>query len=315
MEEAGGSGWSADASGQFATHSQAARALTGTPTTGNGLPGAQGPTPQAPQGSTPHLPVCAAHSEQSFAVHLFSGPSSRADSFAAHCKQLGFGCRDFDTINGEMQNLACDLTWQRVRAVLQEPGCVGAVMGPPCNTFSHARTVAPGPPPLRTVEHLYGLPGLTPSQKEQVRTANLLAARSAEAATLLHGLGKGFVIENPERWSAQSPSIWALDEMQRVAALPGVRMLHFDQCTVGAPARKPTTLMYYRLDLRRLQARCNHPVREWTNPDGSTHRGAHPRTVQRQENGQWATKALAAYPAQLNRILAEALGQGATASN
>ena len=188
-------------------------------------------------------------------------------------------------------------------------------MGPPCNTFSHARTVAPGPPPLRTAEHLYGLPGLTPAQKEQVRTANLLAARSAEAATLLHRLGKSFIIENLERWSPQSPSIWALEEMQKVAALPGVRTLHFDQCMVGAPARKPTTLLYYRLDLRRLQARCNHPVREWTNPDGSTHRGAHPRTVQRQVNGQWATKALAAYPAQLNKILAEALGQGATAGN
>lgn len=298
-----------------ASHQPATNIPTGLPTSHGRTPQAQGQRNEEDRATTPVRARNMDASARHFVVHLFSGPSSRPDGLAAQCRLLGIDCRDFDTVNGPDQNLACDITWQQVLALLREPGCLGAVMGPPCNTFSHARTVAPGPPPLRTSEHPYGLPGLTPSQKEQVRTANLLAARSAEAATLLHGAGKSFVIENPERWSPQSPSIWALEEMQRVAALPGVCTLHFDQCTVGAPARKPTTLLYYRLDLRRLQARCTHPVREWRNPDGSMHRGAHPRTVQRQVDGQWATKALAAYPARLNQVLAEALAQGASDSS
>lgn len=190
-------------------------------------------------------------------------------------------------------------------------------MGPPCNTFSHARAVAPGPPPLRSVEHPYGLPNLTPAQREQVRIGNLLAARCAEAATLLHSLGKAFVIENPERWNPQAPTMWELEELRKVARLPGVSALHFDQCMVGARSRKPTTLLHYGLDLSALKLRCTHPVRTSRNPDGSAHQGAHPRIVQRQEQGphgtEWATKALAAYPEQLNQALAEAFVRAASA--
>ena len=169
--------------------------------------------------------------------------------------------------------------------------------------------VAPGPPPLRFKERPYGLPGLAPRHKEQLRLANLLALRCAELATELHQQGKAFVIENPEHWDAEAPAIWLLQEFLAVAALPGVKSVHGDQCRFGGVAKKPTTYLHFGVNLSGLSVRCDHPRKMWRRSDGSFYNSPHESTVQRKVGEHWATKALAAYPARLNRYRAEAFGR------
>ena len=216
---------------------------------------------------------------QDFVLHLFSGPSTRQDSFAHYARQVRLHCIDFDLINGEAENLACDQVWARVRSLAMQDNCRGALMGPPCETFSRARMVSPGPPPLRSPQHPYGEPGVPARYKEQLRLANLLALRTAELAKQLHHAGKAFIIENPERWDMAAPAIWLLTEFVELAQTPGIRFVHGDQCRFGGKAKKPTSYLHCNVDLQRLQVRCNHPEVTWTRGDGSTYNSPHEQTA------------------------------------
>eukprot|EP00969_Alexandrium_andersonii_P213612 9433003-Alexandrium_andersonii.AAC.1 len=61
-------------------------------------------------------------------------------------------------------------------------------MGTPCETYSRARVGPPGPRPLRSARHIYGLPKseITPAEQEQVRLGTYFALQSAKAATVAH---------------------------------------------------------------------------------------------------------------------------------
>lgn len=137
--------------------------------------------------------------------------------------------------------------------------------------------------------------------------ANLLALRTAELAKQLRSSGKAFIIENPEHWDMSAPSLWLLSEFVELARMPGVSFVHGDQCRFGGMAKKPTSYLHYNVDLQRLQVRCNHPRVEWMRADGTKYLSPHEQTVQRKVGDQWATKALAAYPSELNLELARAL--------
>ncbi len=69
-----------------------------------------------------------------------------------------------DLMSQDISSRCQDAVWNR------EYDAVG--MGPPCNTFSRARNNRPGPPVLRTHEHLYGVPGLNAKDKAKVQEGN-----------------------------------------------------------------------------------------------------------------------------------------------
>ena len=103
-----------------------------------------------------------------------------------------------------------------------------------------------------------------------------------------------------------------LPEFVALANLPGVQVVNFDQCTVGAETTKPTRVLYYKVPLSSLQKRCHHPKQWWEFKDwrGKSQRcwGAHPPLARRaREDGTPAAAAAAVYPAELNRIIANAL--------
>ena len=121
--------------------------------------------------------------------------------------------------------------------------------------------------------------------------------------------GSGF-LEHPEhpRWAdpATTTSIWRLRPLKLLARLQCTAVVSFDQCTCGAGARKPTTLVLIRLESVRTQllaqghrGRCNHPA------------GAHVVLKGRQPDGQFQTAKAKIYPQQLNLILAKGMMQSA----
>ena len=186
-------------------------------------------------------------------------------------------------------------------------------MGTPCETASRARTGPPGPRPLRSPAHIYGLPRaqLTEAEHTQVRNGTYLALMSAATATLAMELGIPWGIENPDP-EGNPVSLFNLPEWQALANAPGVKFIDFHQCPMGAETSKPTRILHWGCDLSHLAGRCNHPARWWEYTDhrGRPRRswGPHPPLAnRRREDGSMATRAAAAYPAEMNARLARGL--------
>ena len=170
-------------------------------------------------------------------LHLFSGPRGRPDGLAAELAKLGVGCHEIDIVNGVEFNLANDAAWLRLCRQLAAGEVSAVVAGPPCTTFSRARQGPPGPRPLRSAAHPYGLPSgeLTKAEHEAVREGTYMALRTLAFLGEAHGIDVPFMLESPEP-TPGVVSIFDLPEARTLAARPGVRAIDFDQCEGGGPA-------------------------------------------------------------------------------
>ena len=240
-------------------------------------------------------------------LHLFSGPSTRADSLAFFLREKGWEVDDYDCKcnRDSEQDICADHVWDKISSKLRDGDYKFVIAGTPCETFSHARHVPPGPRPLRSLEELYGFKhGLSGKEKEEVRIANLCVARTAEACRLVAASGGGFLIENPRPWPGFE-TMWLLDEMQSLQSDLGAKTVDFDQCMWGAETTKPTRVMYLRCQGEMLAKQCNHQLQSWVDAKGKHYWAAHERPIQRfRDNGEFATKALGAWPKQLNQAFA-----------
>ena len=182
--------------------------------------------------------------------------------------------------------------------------------GPPCETWSAARLLPDGPPPLRSFDEPYGLPALSARAWVQVEVGTRLVLFIIQMLYLCARTGGCGFIEHPAFpvWAtAKRPSsIWSLWPMRLLRRLQAVEICTFDQCCVGCEARKPTTLALLRLGsfgraIRRLgsSGRCSHAP------------GTHPRLQGRDRSGNFCTAIAKIYPPRLNAMLAESICQHA----
>ena len=112
-------------------------------------------------------------------------------------------------------DLSSDSLWELLRSELEGGRILALWFGTPCSTFSKARGRGAGPRPLRTIQHIYGLPKseLRDSEYLQVREGTYFALKTCELAQAAHSRGICFGIENPEPWPG-SVSLFLLPEMQ-----------------------------------------------------------------------------------------------------
>ena len=126
----------------------------------------------------------------------------------------------------------------------------GVLGGPPCRTFSAMRhNRAPGKPePVRSAEHLWGLPGLSAAQRSYVDKDTELIARQL---FLYMDQEVGFVMEHPADPNGflegnGYPSVWntsMITEFLTEGERRGLCKRTFDQGALGHPCRKPTTVV------------------------------------------------------------------------
>ena len=109
--------------------------------------------------------------------------------------------------------------------------------GTPCNTFSAARKLDGGPPPLRSPQEPMGLPSLSADNATLVLLGNFFLYRSVEVCTIVYTQGGDFSIENPLLSLWVTPSVQVLSQACRTIEVD------FDQCAFGAPSMKPTRLL------------------------------------------------------------------------
>ena len=110
--------------------------------------------------------------------------------------------------------------------------------GTPCNTFSAARKLDGGPPPLRSEQEPWGLPNLQDDNAALVLLGNMFVLRSAEICLMVFVLGGDFSIENPLK-----SLLWLTPACMELRRACRASYMDFDQCVFGAPSMKPTRLM------------------------------------------------------------------------
>lgn len=124
---------------------------------------------------------------------------------------------------------------------------IGAGGGPPCKTYSAARLLPGGPPPVRSAECEWGLQGLSKKQHLQVEVGSKLVQFLVSFLLAIMPLGLCGFLEHPAfpswAWLQKPASIWANSVIRQLAKLCCFSMVTFDQCTVGAKVKKPTGLL------------------------------------------------------------------------
>ena len=213
----------------------------------------------------------------------------------------------------EASDLVGDSLWVKILSDISSGVYDFVWIGTPCNTFSVARELPPGPRPLRSLDQIRGLPKhlLTPKEIIQLDQGNFFALKSAQAASLCLKSNVGFAVENPEPFS-KSVSLFLLPEFVELASQPAVKSVDFDQCMFGAETKKPTRVLYAHADFSKLHRRCCHPSRWWEFQDfhGNWRRihAPHPPLAgRRRESGDYATKQAAAYPGALNHAIVKTI--------
>ena len=197
-----------------------------------------------------------------FVLHLFSGQRRPGD--LQHQLEKLIALAPFPvwvlSLDVAVDRELCDLAdpdfvamWVR----MARGGAIFAVVGgPPCETWSVARfrPEAPrddkdGPRALRSISRLWGLRDLTRRERSQLELGNALLRTQVLFLFLASAHGFSAVMEHPARpwWRLDAPSSWLLPELRHLEALPGAQKVYLDQCTAGAPWRKPTTLFTVNL--------------------------------------------------------------------
>ena len=178
--------------------------------------------------------------------------------------------------------------------------------GPPCETYSAARLLPHGPPPLRSYDCPDGLPWNTAKGWQQTQVGSTLMRFIFTIVVAVARIGGCAFIEHPAFpvWAAshRPASIWASRVLRWLRRLACSQVITFDQCVYDCCARKPTTLLLIRLErmarhtmsLGRM-GRCNHPY------------GWHQALSGRDSSGAFRTAVAKVYTPSMNAALADAV--------
>ena len=157
--------------------------------------------------------------------------------------------------------------------LLQQQKLLYVHFAPPCGTASMARTIKLGlsnePPPLRSLQHPMGLPGLSHKQQNRVNLANRLYDLTKKFIKQLHSRGVAWSVENPA-----SSLMWVTTPFTELMAelQSNIFGVLFHTCMFGAQRKKQTALWTNVKELKQLNRTCSgaHEHLAWgLTPTGS----------------------------------------------
>ena len=150
-----------------------------------------------------------------------------------------------DVVEGGSWNLE-DPEIFAIIADLCEDGLVDILLGgPPCGTWSSARHLLGGPPPVRLRgKHSWGLPSVGGAALRRLKTANVLMLNFLFLLLAVCAAGGAGLLEHPEdRGVEPYASVWCTEVLLKLESDIGARRFLLDQCAAGAAYLKPTCLM------------------------------------------------------------------------
>ena len=133
----------------------------------------------------------------------------------------------------------CDVTVQAVvTGAIRARHAWAVWLGTECSSWSRARRGPVGsrmPRALRSDEHLWGLPGLSPADQRRADMGNAMAQFTISVIRLCVELGIPVGLENP-----LSSRLWKLPELDALTSLPCSQIVKLHMCQFGAQWMKPT---------------------------------------------------------------------------
>ena len=254
---------------------------------------------------------------------LYSGPYSRPDGLIAYLRTLGVDVTalDNDGANGgdPNHNILDDKVYESILRRVQRGEFLAAFAAPPCSTFSvsrfmHSLHSSDGGPPVirrRSDGQVTGIKDCPAAHRRELKRSNDVVARTCAILGAALDVGTEFAMENPadsgdpnfpqRLIDPEHAPIWLMPEVVALAKRAHCRFSTFAMCAFGVDYEKPTTIMYTpRLasglqDLDLLQ--CTH---------GGKHKGSAGGI---KDQGVWNSASAAAYPAELNLLIAQAFAQ------
>ena len=198
---------------------------------------------------------------KSFCLEIFAG-SARISQML---QKEGLAVYPIDTCIFPSHNVLLPDIEHRISYYIRSGRVQLVWMGMPCTTFSRARRCdGLGPGPLRSDEHLWGLPDLIPSDNRKLQNGNELFLFTLRILQLCVSYKIPFVLENPLTSFA-----WEIPAFQRFYKTSNSQMRNLDFCMFGEDWKKPTRLVYNYIDLAPLSRRCcssNHVCSRTSRP-------------------------------------------------
>lgn len=261
-----------------------------------------------PLRSGPQLPHPCISGEY-FIIYLYAGHQRPGDVHEVSqrlSKQYGFtvSVLPLDIVyHSRLCNLAEPMAQQFWGRAVSSGVLLGILSAPPCETYSAARwrsIIAQdgGPLPVRSAREPWGRAANGIKYQLQTLVSNQLTQAWLVIALLALQTSTPFVMEHPAPpHLCGAASIWFVDEVCRLMAVPGVAARVILQGLYGAISAKPTQLLSFNLpesDRTLVSWRLSGSRPEWVTLCGKL------------SSGQWATAQAKAYPPALNGALVEA---------
>ena len=157
-------------------------------------------------------------------LHLFAGEKDAlGDAIAAEATRarIKVECIGLDRKTNAEVDLSNSEVMEKIRGEVEDDEWDGYHTGFPCGSFSRARWVPGGPPPVRSSQEMYGLASNSQRQQEEADRGTLGAVRSSELMVLQceradkRGIQRISTLENPPGTEGIEGSAWMLPEMKR----------------------------------------------------------------------------------------------------
>ena len=196
-------------------------------------------------------------------AHFFSGHRREGDvtSFLSDLPRPSGAIVVMLAIDIIYDFVRCDLARResqiRWKAIARVGALLGSVLGPPCETFSVARsqggiagetTGDGGPRQVRSHRHPYGLPHTTVDERQHVHLGNALLFFSYDICIEQLVFPECFfILEHPsppeQAADRDLPSSWLTGACQMLLSHPEVSLIQIQQGRFGAISPKPTSLL------------------------------------------------------------------------
>ena len=190
-------------------------------------------------------------------VHVFAGPDHRFWERKLSSAETEVLC--VDLLGPNPANLMDRHVFGYLLSIAASGKMKCLISGPPCRTISALRFQDDnGPKIVRTEQHPYGVPNMSPEDKVKVVTDVVLWFRNltlyilAEEVRLPEEPQTDFILEQPEdpiRYRSDADikrfgfmSVFRTAEWMAFQERYGISMVHFDQGAMGHDKRKPTSL-------------------------------------------------------------------------
>ena len=196
----------------------------------------------------------------------------------------------FDVLLDSRMDILDDFSFEALLKLCSSGVVAYGAASPSCAQYSRLKLRNDGgPPPLRTPEHLQGVPGLDAPSLAKVQESYTMLSRCLQCLSIIHSAGGHVHLEQPS--TAMS---WLESETQSFIRSIGIHCINFAACLFGKDWHKHWMFSSSFPPLRQLGGTCPHPPGSHQQIAGRTHQA-----------GDFLSRDTACYPDQLASAFAD----------